>query len=65
MTTRGPRLLVSAQTPCYSSGSLLWFTPATRHELILIKTPPGLAGVLGAVPYGQPTAGIHIGFACA
>jgi hypothetical protein len=64
VTSRGPRLLLSAQTPCYDSGSLLWFNPSTRHEQMLLKTPRGLAGVLGAVPYGQPVADIHIAVGC-
>ena len=65
LTARGPRLLLSAQTPCYDSGSLLWFNPTTRHEQMLIKTPRHLAGVLGAVPYGQPVADIYIAVGCA
>lgn len=61
----GSRLLLSARTPCYDSASLLWFNPATRHEQMLISAPHGLAGVLGAVPYGQPTANLDILVGCA
>jgi hypothetical protein len=61
----GKRLLVGAETPCYSSASLLWFNLSTRREQILFKPPRGLAGVLGARRYGQPIAGINILVTCA
>jgi hypothetical protein len=54
---RGPRLLISAITPCYEGSSLLWYSPATGREVRLISRPPGRQGVLGSVSYGQPTAG--------
>jgi hypothetical protein len=60
-----PRLLLSAANPCYGNVSLLWFNPVTRREHALIKTPRGLNGVLGAVPYGQPTAPVAVVVACA
>jgi hypothetical protein len=64
LAARGPRLLISALALCVSGGSLLWFTPSTRRELFLIKSPPGLDGVLGAIPYGQPTAPVFIAVGC-
>jgi hypothetical protein len=60
LTAAGSRLLLSASTPNYNSSSLLWFNPVTRHEHTLIKAPRDRAGVLGAVPYGQPTAAAAI-----
>jgi hypothetical protein len=60
MTARGSDLLVRAQTPCSDHQSLLWFNPATRHQLPLLTAPAGLAGVTGAVPYGPATAGLAI-----
>lgn len=66
LAARGSRLLLSAVTACSDSASLLWFTPATRREQTLISAPHGLAGVLGAVPYGQPTGSFDIlGGGCA
>lgn len=65
MTGQGARLLLSAATPCDDSTSLLWFNPSTRREQMLIKTPRNLAGVLGAIPYGQPAADILFAFGCA
>lgn len=64
MTGQGARLLLSAATPCDDSTSLLWFSPSTRREQMLIKTPRSLAGVLGAVPYGQSAADIFFAFGC-
>ena len=61
---RGPRLLLRAETPCFSSASLLWFNPSNNRELMLIRTPRGLAGVLGSVPYGQPVADMLISVSC-
>jgi hypothetical protein len=63
-TASGSRLLVNANTPCYDSDSLLWFNPATRRENPLIKTPRGLAGVVGVVAYGQPGGEFHVGYSC-
>jgi hypothetical protein len=67
LAARGPRLLLLAeQDPCAdSNNSLLWFNPVSRHEQMLIKTPHALAGVLGAVPYGQPLTPVFILVACA
>jgi len=65
LTARGRRLLLAARTPCHDSASLLWFNPSTRYEQTLFKTPRNLAGVLGVVPYGQPTADFHILVSCA
>lgn len=67
LAARGPRLLLAAQrNPCADTNtSLLWFNPATRRKQTLITTPKALAGVLGAVPYGQPVAPIFILVACA
>jgi TolB protein len=64
VTARGSQLLLRAQTRCSGHQSLLWFNPVTRHEQPLLTAPPGLAGVLGAVPYGPPTAGLDIQVAC-
>jgi hypothetical protein len=64
LTARGSRLLLSAASLCYTRTSLLWFSPSTRREQILLKPPRGLTGVLGAVPYGQPTAAISVGAGC-
>ena len=64
MTRQGAWLLLSAATPCDDSTSLLWFNPSTRREQMLIKTPRSLAGVLGAIPYGQPAADIFFAFGC-
>jgi hypothetical protein len=63
----GPRLLLAAeQNPCADSNtSLLWFNPVTRHVQMLIRTPRTLAGVLGAVPYGEPLAPVFIFVVCA
>ncbi len=61
----GRRILISASTPCSTGTALLWFSPSTRREQIVFKPPHGLAGVLSAVPYGQPTAPIYIGSSCA
>jgi hypothetical protein len=54
----GARLLVSAHSPCFGSGSLLWFTPSTHQEQTLVSPPHGTEGVIGIVPYGPPTATI-------
>ena len=64
LAARGPRLLLSAMIPCSGTASLLWFNPSTGREDILIKTPRNVDGVLGAVPYGQPTAPTFIAFGC-
>jgi uncharacterized membrane protein YfbV (UPF0208 family) len=64
LAARGSRLLLSAQAPCDSSTSLLWFDPSNSHELMLLKTPRGLAGVLGSVPYGQPVANVTLLVSC-
>jgi hypothetical protein len=60
----GARLLVSAHSPCFGSGSLLWFTPSTHQEQTLISPPSGMAGVIGVVPYGPPTATIFTVAGC-
>ena len=67
LAARGPRLLLAAeQDPCDDSNtSLTWFNPVTRREQMLIRTPHALAGVLGAVPYGQPLAPIFFAVGCA
>ena len=49
---QGARLLISAHSPCFGSGSLLWFTPSTDQEQTLISPPRGTEGVIGVVPYG-------------
>jgi hypothetical protein len=54
LTARGPRLLVQAQTECPGSVSLLWYNTVSHGEQMLIKPPATLAGVLAAVPFGQP-----------
>jgi hypothetical protein len=54
LTARGARLLVRAQTGCPGSESLLWFNPSTRHVQMLLKAPKNDAGVIGAIPYGEP-----------
>jgi hypothetical protein len=64
VTAVGPRLLLSAATPCDASTSLLWFNPSTRREQMLIKAPRSRAGLLGAVPYGQPAAAMFFLFGC-
>jgi TolB protein len=64
MTARGSQLLLRTQTRCSDHQSLLWFNPATRHEQPLLTTPPGLVGVLGAIPYGSPTANLDIQVVC-
>ncbi|MGI8449873.1 MAG: hypothetical protein ACR2MP_22375 [Streptosporangiaceae bacterium] len=43
----------------------MWFNPSSRHEQMLSKTPRSLAGVLGAAPYGQPTAAFCMTVGCA
>jgi hypothetical protein len=59
-------LLAAEQDPCDDSNtSLTWFNPVTRREQMLIRTPHALAGVLGAVPYGQPLAPIFFAVGCA
>lgn len=60
----GARLLVSAHSPCFGSGSLLWFTPSTRREQTLLNPPRGMAGLTGVVPYGPPTATIFTVAGC-
>ena len=60
----GARLLVSAHSPCFGSGSLLWFTPSTHQEKTLISPPRGMAGLTGVVPYGPPTATIFTVVGC-
>jgi hypothetical protein len=62
--TLGSRLLIGATDICTNHSSLLWLDPATGHEQLLINTKPRLAGVLGAVAYGQPIAEFHQGFTC-
>ena len=64
VTALGPRLLLSAATPCDDSTSLLWFNPSTRREQMLVKTPRSLAGLLCAVPYGQPATDMIFAFGC-
>jgi hypothetical protein len=64
LTARGSRLLLLAASLCYTRTSLLWFSPSTGREQILLKPPRGLTGVLGAVPYGLPTAAISVGAGC-
>jgi TolB protein len=56
LTARGKQLLIQAQTECPGSLSLLWFNPSTHRDKFLIKTPGTLAGVLAAVPFGQPVS---------
>jgi hypothetical protein len=51
VTVVGPRMLINAQTSCPGSQSLLWFTPATRAEQWLLRTPADEAGVEAVVPY--------------
>jgi len=51
LTALGSRLLVQAPTSCEGSVSLLWFDPGTRAEQWLIRTPPTVAGVSGAIPF--------------
>jgi hypothetical protein len=65
LATHGARLLLGAFARCYSNASLLWFNPANNREIMLLRTPRGLAGVRGAVPYGQPTADTLILVSCA
>lgn len=48
----GSQLLVQAPSGCSPTAALLWFDPSTRHVHSLFNS-----GVLGAVPYGQPTLG--------
>ena len=43
-------------TPEPGSLSLLWFNPSTHRDRFLIKTPGTPAGVLAAVPFGQPVS---------
>jgi hypothetical protein len=64
LAASGSRLLLSARPPCRSHTSLLWFNPSSGHEQMLINTPRGLAGVLGAVPYGQPVADFTVAVSC-
>lgn len=64
LAARGPRLLISAETPCYASASLLWLDPATGREQFLLTAPGGRAGVVGSVPYGQPVAELLIAVGC-
>jgi hypothetical protein len=52
LTAYGSQLLVQAPTGCSPTAALLWFNPSTRHVHTLFNS-----GVLGAVPYGQPTMG--------
>jgi TolB protein len=47
------QLLVRAPIGCSAMAGLLWFNPATGHERMLLSS-----GVLGAVPYGLPVAGL-------
>jgi hypothetical protein len=61
----GARLLIGAETPCWTSRSLLWFSPSTGKEQFLFKTPHKLAGVLGDTAYGQPVADTTIFVSCA
>jgi hypothetical protein len=56
LTAHGKQLLIQAQTECPGSESLLWFNPSTHRDKFLIKTPGTLAGVLAAVPFGQPVS---------
>jgi TolB protein len=56
LAARGKQLLIQAQTECPGSESLLWFNPSTHRDKFLIRTPGSLAGVLAAVPFGQPVS---------
>jgi TolB protein len=47
----GAQLLIGSPVGCSPGETVLWFNPATRHEHVLFKS-----GVLGAVPYGRPSA---------
>jgi hypothetical protein len=52
LTADGAQLLIGSPVGCSPGEMVLWFNPATRHEHVLFKS-----GVLGAVPYGRPSAG--------
>jgi hypothetical protein len=53
LTADGARLLIGSPDGCNPGETVLWFNPASHAVHVLFKS-----GVLGAVPYGRPTAGI-------
>jgi hypothetical protein len=53
VTALGARLLLDAQTGCPGSESLLWYNPATKAEQWLLRTPAGVAGVIGVLAYNS------------
>jgi hypothetical protein len=61
---RGSRLLISETSLCGQSDSLLWFSPATGGEQMLLKAPRGRAGTTGVVPYGPPFSDVQVEGAC-
>ncbi len=59
LAANGAQLLVHARTwtgpaPCGPAQSLLWFNPATRGEVWLLRAPSRANGVLAALAYGRP-----------
>jgi hypothetical protein len=51
ITAIGAKLLISAQTGCPGSQSLLWFNPATHAEQWLLRPTGTQIGVEAVVPY--------------
>jgi hypothetical protein len=51
LTTRAGRLLLQSAIGPGGPSSLFWYNPATRAIQYLFRTPPGLYGVAGAIPY--------------
>ena len=50
LTADGSALLVESPNGCGAGANLLWFNPGTRHVTTLFS-----AGVVAAVPYGDPS----------
>jgi hypothetical protein len=64
LASRGGWLLLTVSNLCADSTSLLWFNPSTYREQFLIRPPRRMAGLLGAVPYGQPTVPSYVQADC-
>ena len=55
VTASHGRLLLESAIGSGGPSSLFWFDPATRATRFLIRTPPAIYGVAGAIPYRSRT----------
>jgi hypothetical protein len=52
LTSRAGWLLLQSAIGLGGPSSLFWFNPATGSVRFIFRTPPGIYGVAGAIPYG-------------